>query len=440
MKTNLKRLSIFLLACILTSCISGSPKTNANSQVQTSPTNQASSSETQNSSESIAFSVHPTINVYMETSGSMNGYVDQGKSQFQQVIFDYLSNIQNCGEFSGMNLNYITDKVTSKGCDVDSFVNTLTSTGIMNANGSKATTDIAALIDEILKNTSGEQVSIFISDCIFSPGSVSNPEAYLENQKIAIRNAVKSYIDRTGFAGCTVYRFTSRFKGSYFDYRNCAKRIDIQRPFYIWVFGSPVHLATIKSNVPDEQFMGAKVENTWTIINGDFSQFEGLNDYGLLPPSPTNGDYKWKSKTEVSSIKKSGDYFEFTFGVDLKLQTLLYGEEYAIDLDNYCNLINKTTGEEFLGSVRKDNIKISKYTHDITVKSDKPFSKGDICIAFDGKIPQWIYDYTDTDDSILDESNNQKTYGFNYMCEGIYAGFHANNSNNITASYNFVIK
>ena len=110
--------------------------------------------------------------------------------------------------FSGMNLNYITDKVTSKGCDVDSFVNTLTSTGIMNASGSKATTDIAALIDEILKNTSGEQVSIFISDCIFSPGSVSNPEAYLENQKIAIRNAVKSYIDRTGFAGCTVYRFT----------------------------------------------------------------------------------------------------------------------------------------------------------------------------------------------------------------------------------------
>ena len=118
----------------------------------------------------------------------------------------------------------------------------------------------------------------------------------------------------------------------------------------------------------------------------------------------------------------------------------MYGEEYAIDLDNYCNLINKTTGEEFLGSVRKDNIKVSKYTHDITVKSDKPFSKGDICIAFDGKIPQWIYDYTDTDDSILDESNNQKTYGFNYMCEGIYAGFHANNSNNITASYNFVIK
>lgn len=437
----MKRLAILALVCILTSCISGSPGPKPAKTVQDTPeqerTDQGNPASTDNA---IPFSAHPMVNVYLETSGSMNGYVDNGKSQFQQVVFDYLSNIQNCGQFSGMNLNYITNQVTPKGNDVDSFINTLTSNGLINATGSKATTDIAALMNDILKNTSGEQVSIFISDCIFSPGSVSNPEAYLENQKIAIRNAVKSYIDRVGFAGCTVYRFTSRFKGSYFDYKNHATKIDIQRPFYIWVFGSPVHLATIKSNVPDLQFMGARVENTWTIINGDFSQFEGLNDYGLLQPSPTNGDYRWKSKTEVSGIKKSGDYFEFTFGVDLKLQTLLYGEEYAIDLDNYCNLINKTTGEDFLGSVRKNNIKASKYTHDITVKSDKPFSKGDICIAFDGKIPQWIYDYTDTDDSILDESNKQKTYGFNYMCEGIHAGFHANNSNNITASYNFVIK
>ncbi len=93
-----------------------------------------------------------------------------------------------------------------------------------------------------------------------------------------------------------------------------------------------------------------------------------------------------------------------------------------------------------MGSFRENKIKSAKYTHDLTVKSEKPFSKGDIRIVFDGKIPQWVYDYTDTDDSSLNASNSLQTYGFNYMCEGIYAGFHANNSNNVTASYNFVIK
>ena len=62
-----------------------------------------------------------------------------------------------------------------------------------------------------------------------------------------------------------------------------------------------------------------------------------------------------------------------------------------------------------------------------------------ICVDYLGGAPG-IYSARYSGEHGDDESNNQKTYGFNYMCEGIYAGFHANNSNNITASYNFVIK
>lgn len=404
------------------------------------PTSSVQSKAKESSDSNIVISTNPVVNVYLETSGSMNGYVDKGKSQFQQVVFDYLSNIQNSGLFSEMNLNYITDKITPKGNSVSDFINSLTSQGIMSSSGSKATTDIAALISNILENTDGNQISIFISDCIFSPGSVANPQAYLENQKISIRNAIKKYIDRNELVGCTVYRFISDFKGSYFDYKNRAKKISSPRPFYIWVFGSPLHLANIKANIPDSKFMGASVDNTWTIMSGNLSLYNGINEYGLLHPSPTNGNYKWQSKTEVASIKKSGDHFEFTFGVDLSLQVLLYGEEYATNIKNYHHLINKEIGEQLLGEFRQNSIKAAKYTHDITVKSEKPFSKGDLNIVFDGIIPQWVYEYSDSDDSVLEESNKLHTYGFNYMCEGIYAGFHANNTNNVTASYNFVIK
>ena len=438
MKTHWNRLAFFVIISLLTSCISGTRPTSPDNTTPTPQehTTQQTAAKTSNS----AIHNSPCINVYLETSGSMNGYVDKGKSQFQQVVFDYLSNIKNCDQFSGMNLNYITDRITQKGDNVNSFINSLTSTGIMTASGNKTTTDIATLLQTILEKTDSENVSIFISDCIFSPGSVSNPEAYLENQKIAIRNAIKSYIDKNIFVGCTVYRIISDFKGSYFDYKNRAKKIEMQRPFYIWVFGSPSHIATIKSQVPDGQFMGANVENTWTIIKGDFSEYQELNNYGLLQPSPTNGNYSWKSKTTIENIRKLDNYFSFTFGIDMNLQILLYGKEYVTDLDNYYNLIDKNTGEKLLGAFRENKIKAAKYTHDLTVKSEKPFSKGDIQIVFDGKIPQWVFHYSDTDDSTLSDSNSLQTYGFKYMCEGIYAGFHANNTNNITARYNFKIK
>lgn len=67
-------------------------------------------------------------------------------------------------------------------------------------------------------------------------------------------------------------------------------------------------------------------------------------------------------------------------------------------------------------------------------------AKGKLNIVFDGQVPQWIYDSSDTDDSDFGHDNGLSTYGFNYMCDGIYAGFHANGSNNVVAKFEFEIK
>lgn len=428
-----------LTACINVSKHPGSATSSSANGAATEKENATTEAVTETDRQA-NFCNNPTVNVYLETSGSMNGYVDNGKTQFQQVVFDFLSNINNCGLASQMNLNYITDRVTSRGNDVNTFINGLTSKGLLQAAGNKGTTDIAALITEILKNTDGRNVSVLISDCIFSPGSIASPEAYLENQKIAIRNAVNDYIAANTYVACSVYQVYSQFKGKYFDYRGLSTTINMPRPFYIWIFGAPPHIATIKAKIPDNKFMGSKVINTWTIMRGDFSVPDKLNAYGLLQPSPTNGNYRWRAKRELSDIKKVGEKYLFTFGVDLTLPILLYGKEYATDIRNYLHIINKQTNEKFYGSFREDLVKSSPYTHDITVIADKPFSKGNFTIVFDGIVPDWIYECSDSDDSILNNDNNLKTYGFSYICDGIHAGFHANNENNITAQYDFVIK
>lgn len=159
-----------LLFC-LTACISGGQRPSTTSVVQATSTG-TSATETENVSianqqGSLAYAKNPTVNVYLETSGSMNGYVDNGKTQFQQVVFDFLSNIKNSGLPSEMNLNYINDRITPKGNDVNQFINSLTSRGILQAVGNKGATDIAALVADILQKTDGSNLSIFISDCIF---------------------------------------------------------------------------------------------------------------------------------------------------------------------------------------------------------------------------------------------------------------------------------
>lgn len=439
----MKRLTLILsVLALAASCISNTPGSsqkpvNSNKNASAAA-NEATPAETSEEvGTTVELAANPAVNIYLETSGSMNGYMDAGKSQFQQAVYDYVSNIKNSKLASAINLFYITDKITDKGTDIQTYVNSLTPKGLLGAAGSHATTDLADLLATVLSRTDNNTVSVLVSDCIFSPGNVSNPSAYLENQKISIRNSVSEYIDANTFLGCCVYQLNSKFKGRYYDYKNRARNIDQDRPFYIWVFGNPAHLANLRNLIPEGKFMGAPVENYWAITNCDIFQPK----YGLLQSNPKNGNYRWSAANSLSGLKKTDDgSFMFTFGADMAWMTVFYGESYVEDLGNYRNLIDKETFEEFKARVEKNTVKESPYTHDFHVISDIMPAKGKLNIVFDGQVPQWIYDSSDTDDSDFGHDNGLSTYGFNYMCDGIYAGFHANGSNNVVAKFEFEIK
>ena len=432
-------LSLFLASFVVTACINGSPKQTSNAQVPApSQTTEATSSESAATAEQQYMPVeHPIVNVYMETSGSMNGYVNSGKTQFQQAVFDYLSNINNIGLPSEMNLYYINSQLTPKGNDVDGFINTLTARSMLNAPGNKATTDLAELMKTVLDATDNQTLSIFISDCIFSPGSVPQPAAYLENQKIAIRNAVSNYLQKNKLMACSVYQLNSDFNGTYFDFKNKGRRISQQRPFYIWVFGNLRYLLQLKLYIPDGKFLGAKVENTWTIFNGD-----NIADtkYGLLMPNPMQEKYKWVDNNSLKNISKNKEgLYRFTFGADMRMLEVLYGKDYIMDLRNFKHLINKMTAEEFRGEIVENTVSESPFTYNFTIQSEIKPAKGDLDIVLEGEVPTWVYESTDLDDSTFSGINAMQTYGFKYMCEGIYEGYHVGGASNITAFFHFNI-
>lgn len=119
---------------------------------------------------------------------------------------------------------------------------------------------------------------------------------------------------------------------------------------------------------------------------------------------------------------------------------LLMGDEYVEDTANYNHMVNKAAKEEFYGSIEKDFTVSSPYTEIFRVESDSPFQKGTFTLAFIPKVPQWAFECSDNDDRTFTGSNDNKTYGLEYIFRGVYNGFNNGGNDNILAQFDFEIK
>ena len=285
-------------------------------------------------------------------------------------------------------------------------------------------------------------ISIFISDCIISPGSNADTKAYAHGQMTDVRNAIVSYTNQYEDLACLVYQFDSGFKGRYFDYQNKPRNVDMQRPFYIWVFGHTAHVAMLKLNyVPDKDFRVAPIRNQWIIFNTPLAVLQPNNKFGLLLPNAAkNGQYVRRSGTELRGIKKSGEHYRFSFGANMLTAQFLMGDDYIEDTRNYKQMIGKAVKEKFYGEIEKDFNQTSPYSEIYRVDSDSPFQRGIFSLAFIPVVPDWAYECTDTDDRMFNGANDNKTYGLYSIFEGVFNGFNNGGHINILAQFDFEIK
>ncbi len=441
-------LFVFLAFIICISCIKGSPNSGSSSVTKNTPV--AKSSESGDNSQSSVGEQksilsptiqNPVVNVYLETSGSMNGYVNGGTSIFQQVVKEYISGIINAGFASAINYYYINNKVIPRGNDLNQYITKLTPQSF-SAQGNTATTDIGGLFKTILKATDNNTISIFISDCIISPGRGVDTQAYARGQMTDVRDAIIGYTNNYGDLACMVYQFDSGFKGKYYDYENNGHAVDMQRPFYIWVFGHTLHLHNLKlAFVPDKDFRVAPIRNQWMVFNTPLAVLQDNNKYGVLLPTGTNnGKYSRRGATTVGAIQRYNNDYRFSFGANMQKAQLLMGDDFIEDTDNYFHLVNKATKEQFYGIIEKDYAPKSPFTEIFRVDSPNPFPKGAFTLVFIPTIPKWAVECTDDDDRYFNGDNDGKTYGLVNIFLGIYSGFNSGAHDNILAQFDFEIK
>jgi hypothetical protein len=366
-------------------------------------------------SDSISIPASVTVNVYIENSGSMDGYV-RGVTEFEQSIYRYLSDIKISKIADTLNLFYINSAIIPQGSDIENFIRSLEPSVFKARGGNRGTSDIADVIRTVLSRTHNDCISILVTDGIFSPGRGINAGEYLKHQQIAIRNSMAEYIDRNSGTAVVIYQLSSQFDGTYYNKTDVPTQISGQRPFYIWITGSMEHVQKLYDKAPVDRSTGSGVQNIFSITAGNRPvNYAVKHGSGNFRPDRTDPH---KTIVNLGRNSKGRNDGRVTFSVNANLSGLLLNDTYLKDVYNY-----ELNDRDYTLSVT--DAVTDRYTHSLNLSSQILKRNSSVSVKLLTKVPQWIEEVNDDDGSAPAEG---KTYGIKYQIQGVYEAFTIQNN------------
>ena len=261
------------------------------------------------------------LNVFVENSVSMNGYVT-GNTGFKTVVYRVVGQLsadvlQNGDSIS---FNYINSEIVpfkgkkreflKQGLDCN-----LSQPGhFSTSGGDRANSDIMTSIEDVIKRTPVGEISMFVSDCVYSPEPAADIDKALEKQQTDMLNALKNKAKTDPRFGVVLYRLTSDFHGIYYNKTNGKIQCDGPRPYFIWLFGDAAILANAYRSL--EKIMTSEKATSLTAIK----------EYSYLPYKAERCDHDYHYM--YAKAQK-----EFSFLADLS--ELPLSKEYLLDKANY---------------------------------------------------------------------------------------------------------
>ena len=356
-----------------------------------------------------AIDFNPVVNVYLENSGSMDGYV-KGTTEFEQIVYNYLVNLKLAKITSELNLFYINSNVLPQQGDVQDFIEKLEPTSFKAKGGNRGTSDISQMIGMIMNEMNDSIVSIFISDCIFSPGRGKDAEDYLNNQKIGIKNVVGQYFNSHPELAVMGYRCMSSFNGYCYDKNDAGTLYVGKRPFYVWLFGTQGALNRIQNEMLKNRYQLDGVQNEFMAFAGGTTMPDSC--YAVKRGSGKFDLNRNDPKHSIENLKadKNG---KVRFSIEVNYAPLILNDAYLCDTSMY--VVNDSKYKV----VSVERIKeYQKYSHIIHIEAER-VHPSNLEIQLCTGIPNWPEHYNDDEGNTISESNADKTFGIKYMTNGI---------------------
>lgn len=408
MFTNpLSAFKLFLVSLIILMTMCNCSDTKCRRARNMSNTDSCSSSSSAVCADACDFK--PTVNVYIENSGSMDGYV-KGQTEFETIVYNYLVDLKLAEATVGLNLFYINSKLLPQQDDVHDFIEKLEPNSFSAKGGDRGTSDISQMIEMIMNEMNDSIVSIFISDCIFSPGRGKDAGEYLNNQQIGIKNVVGQYFNNHPNLAVIGYRCVSSFNGNYYDKNNKGKLFEGKRPFYVWLLGTQHALKCVQNKMSNSRYQLDGVENDFVVFGSGDTMPDSC--YAVKRNSGKFDLKRGDSKHSIEDLEadKNG---KVRFSVEVDFTPYILSDAYLCDASMY--RLNDTKYRVVSVERIKNH---NKYSHIINIEADKVHPTT-LEIQLSTSQPTWPEYYNDDEGGKITSSNSEKTYGIKYMTNGI---------------------
>lgn len=385
------------------------------------------------------------VNIYIENSGSMDGYIN-GNTIYKSNLSDLI--VQTRGVFGIENTNtfFVNSKAyKSDSNDIKSFITKLNVSNKEYKQGNTSTSELNETLKLILSKSNDSNISIILSDFIYSLDKGQNTQDGLGIGKSLTKDAYLQHLNKYDLS-TLILKFNSDFNGRYYSFDNSVINYKGKRPYYVLAIGKDERLREFMKQIQLSNLNG--FENSYYISNsGSFKPF-----YEVFDSKSNIGNFKISRKSTkddiiLDDIKLENGVFKFTIAVDFSelpdQKIVLNSSNYNVIGDFKIASIQKRT-DDFIntnfssGAINK--VKQSKATHFIIIESTQPNFDKKLAVQLTNKKPSWISN-SSTENDINISNSSLTTFGFNYFVDGIYEAYKLknNNTNNDFLSLNFTL-
>lgn len=326
------------------------------------------------------------LNVYVENSGSMNGYMCDG-SNLKDAVYDYVSDLKK--NATTCNLFYINSQVIPCNVSLDNYIKNLTPSSFAKAGGNLKDTDLRSIFKLIMSKHETNAVSVFISDCILDiPQSATD---FFGNCQVSVKNTFNEAIAKYPNLGVEILKLQSKFNGYWYCGNNKQMLNGVKRPYYIWVIGDKNILAMLNEKVPVAKIIG------------------GIDDYCAYSTSQSIAFDIDKKRYAVNHSGKIDVAVLADLRPSLQEKSLLENI-YQYSPEN--PVLTKVT------SIKTISKPDSRYSHVINLEISSPQTLKTASISLNyPEMAQWVK--LSNDSTGIYESSVDKTTGIQYLIQGV---------------------
>lgn len=393
--------------------------------------------------------VHPKVNVYIENSGSMDGFVT-GITDFKGAIYKLLSKLKYYYDEDNMQIFFIrNDKASSskvpekinvvKACEnnISDFANAIDLKWRDDKKSRGHNTNLNNIFKEILDRTDDKTISILFSDCIYSIGG-GGVKQMLNQEKGTTYDAFLSHGKKAQkekwSLSTTIIKMKSSFAGKYYPYTGDNNKYiyNGELPYYICVLANQEVLADFNNNIKFAKGEIDGYDNKYILAHS-----ENANPYySILMATEKKGRFKQQRQCSSSKYVHGIEDVElpsrqaeakFTFAIAIDMKDVDVEEDYISDERNYI-----LTEDNFkIAKIEKvdksiinpsdwQRIKDGNPTHILVLEAkDMRWLSVELGIALKKQVPRWIDECNTLDDTNSEKLKGGKSFGLKYWISGV---------------------